>query len=152
ECFRRHLTGEDPFSPTAGIDLKDGLPRASSDVQGTTGSSDSTGDAETQATDSNSSSSINMTGRPSISTTIGTGFDSQDSSPTESVLMPIPSLSDSPGLKAQAKSLKKKKKRKHKLENKWWRISDAEIREVNTKDVLAMEKEAYMLFYERIEE
>lgn len=66
--------------------------------------------------------------------------------------MPIPSLKDSPELKIQAKSERKKKKRKHKLENKWWRISDAEIREVNTKDVLQMEREAYMLFYERVEE
>lgn len=44
----------------------------------------------------------------------------------------------------------RRKKRKGKLDNKWWRISDDKIKECNTKDVLGMEKEAYLLFYERV--
>ena len=32
--------------------------------------------------------------------------------------------------------------------NRWWRISDEKIKESKTSDVLSMQKEVYLLFYE----
>jgi ubiquitin carboxyl-terminal hydrolase 16 len=40
----------------------------------------------------------------------------------------------------------REKKRKH--SNRWWRISDEKIKEAKTGDVLAMQREVYLLFYE----
>jgi ubiquitin carboxyl-terminal hydrolase 16 len=39
-------------------------------------------------------------------------------------------------------------KRKKAPSNRWWRISDEKIKEAKTSDVLGMQKEVYMLFYE----
>jgi ubiquitin carboxyl-terminal hydrolase 16 len=38
--------------------------------------------------------------------------------------------------------------RKRNASNRWWRISDEKIKECKTGDVLGMQKEVYMLFYE----
>jgi ubiquitin carboxyl-terminal hydrolase 16 len=40
------------------------------------------------------------------------------------------------------------RKKQKKRENRWWRISDDKIKESKTSDVLSMQKEAYLLFYE----
>ncbi|KAK2626602.1 hypothetical protein QTJ16_003777 [Diplocarpon rosae] len=40
------------------------------------------------------------------------------------------------------------KKRKRNPSNRWWRISDDKIKESKTSDVLAMQREVYLLFYE----
>lgn len=39
-------------------------------------------------------------------------------------------------------------KRKKKVSERWWRISDDKVKECSTSDVLAMQKDVYMLFYE----
>ncbi|KAL9135623.1 MAG: hypothetical protein Q9175_003185 [Cornicularia normoerica] len=39
-------------------------------------------------------------------------------------------------------------KRKKRPVDRWWRISDDKVKECKTSDVLSMEKEVYMLFYE----
>jgi len=39
-------------------------------------------------------------------------------------------------------------KRKKKTVDRWWRISDDKVKECKTADVLSMQKEVYMLFYE----
>ncbi|MCJ1228457.1 hypothetical protein MMC12_005118 [Toensbergia leucococca] len=39
-------------------------------------------------------------------------------------------------------------KRKRNSNDRWWRISDDKIKECRTSDVLSMQKEVYMLFYE----
>ncbi|KAL8716236.1 MAG: hypothetical protein Q9220_000141 [cf. Caloplaca sp. 1 TL-2023] len=39
-------------------------------------------------------------------------------------------------------------RRKKKVSDRWWRISDDKIKECNTADVLSMQKDVYMLFYE----
>ncbi len=39
-------------------------------------------------------------------------------------------------------------RRKKKSSDRWWRISDDKIKECNTVEVLAMQKDVYMLFYE----
>ncbi|PVH97025.1 cysteine proteinase [Periconia macrospinosa] len=45
-------------------------------------------------------------------------------------------------------SLKRKAKAKRATSNRWWRISDDKIKESKTSDVLGMQKEVYLLFYE----
>lgn len=44
-----------------------------------------------------------------------------------------------------AKSVKRKSKKR---DNRWWRISDDKVKESKTSDVLGMQKEVYLLFYE----
>ncbi|MCJ1385075.1 hypothetical protein MMC17_008193 [Xylographa soralifera] len=39
-------------------------------------------------------------------------------------------------------------RRKKKISDRWWRISDDKVKECKTSDVLGMQKEVYMLFYE----
>jgi ubiquitin carboxyl-terminal hydrolase 16 len=39
-------------------------------------------------------------------------------------------------------------KKRRKLVNKWWRVSDDKVRESKMTDVLSMQKEVYLLFYE----
>jgi ubiquitin carboxyl-terminal hydrolase 16 len=41
-----------------------------------------------------------------------------------------------------------KRKPKRVSNNRWWRISDDKIKESKTSDVLSMQKEVYLLFYE----
>lgn len=41
---------------------------------------------------------------------------------------------------------KPSKKRKH--QGRWWRISDEKIKEASTREVLSMQREVYLLFYE----
>jgi ubiquitin carboxyl-terminal hydrolase 16 len=36
--------------------------------------------------------------------------------------------------------------------DRWWRISDDKIKEGKTSDVLGMQREVYLLFYEMIDE
>ncbi|KAL6908643.1 hypothetical protein GGI43DRAFT_150028 [Trichoderma evansii] len=52
----------------------------------------------------------------------------------------------SPGGLAVAKPQSRPKKRK--LADKWWRVSDEKVREAKTSEVLGMQKEVYLLFYE----
>ena len=39
-------------------------------------------------------------------------------------------------------------RRKRKSSDRWWRISDDKVKECSTSDVLSMQKDVYMLFYE----
>lgn len=39
-------------------------------------------------------------------------------------------------------------RRKKKPNERWWRISDEKIKDCKTSDVLGMQKEVYLLFYE----
>lgn len=41
-------------------------------------------------------------------------------------------------------------KKQRKASSRWWRISDDRIKECSTKDVLAMQREVYLLFFERV--
>lgn len=54
------------------------------------------------------------------------------------------------GSKPQIQSHKPetKARRKKKASDRWWRISDEKVKEARTSDVLGMQKEVYLLFYE----
>ena len=43
------------------------------------------------------------------------------------------------------------KRKSRRTVNRWWRISDDKIKESKTSDVLGMQKEVYLLFYELVE-
>jgi ubiquitin carboxyl-terminal hydrolase 16 len=40
------------------------------------------------------------------------------------------------------------KRKSRRTVNRWWRISDDKIKESKTSEVLGMQKEVYLLFYE----
>ncbi|KAK5125797.1 hypothetical protein LTR85_012073 [Meristemomyces frigidus] len=42
--------------------------------------------------------------------------------------------------------------RKRKVQDRWWRISDDKVKEGKTSDVLGMQREVYMLFYEMVDD
>lgn len=45
-------------------------------------------------------------------------------------------------------SVTKKSAKKRKPADKWWRVSDEKVREAKTSEVLGMQREVYLLFYE----
>ncbi|KAH8180098.1 ubiquitin carboxyl-terminal hydrolase domain-containing protein [Sarocladium implicatum] len=47
-----------------------------------------------------------------------------------------------------AQQIKHQKKAKKRQSDKWWRVSDEKVREAKTSEVLGMQKEVYLLFYE----
>ncbi|ORY14256.1 hypothetical protein BCR34DRAFT_479769 [Clohesyomyces aquaticus] len=49
---------------------------------------------------------------------------------------------------ASVSDLTQLKRRSKRTTNRWWRISDDKIKESKTSDVLGMQKEVYLLFYE----
>jgi ubiquitin carboxyl-terminal hydrolase 16 len=63
---------------------------------------------------------------------------------SNTVIDSLPSRPTGPS-EADIARYKRKEKRR---ENRWWRISDDKVRESKTSDVLGMQKEAYLLFYE----
>lgn len=71
--------------------------------------------------------------------------------PTTVLSPPIEPKPDEPAFARYSTSLDlsrfKRKKRKT-TSDRWWRISDEKIKECNTVDVLAMQRDVYMLFYE----
>ncbi|KAF2837701.1 cysteine proteinase [Patellaria atrata CBS 101060] len=72
------------------------------------------------------------------------------SAPKEEGLRPpsAPKLGSSLSKSTSISSLTKQVKRPKKRDNRWWRISDEKVKEARTSDVLGMQKEAYLLFYE----
>ncbi|KAI5466236.1 hypothetical protein BGZ63DRAFT_375696 [Mariannaea sp. PMI_226] len=44
--------------------------------------------------------------------------------------------------------LQKRAKRKKGMTDKWWRVNDEKVREAKTSEVLGMQREVYLLFYE----
>jgi len=59
-----------------------------------------------------------------------------------------PSVSSLQKPVAQAKEVASRLRRKKKSNDRWWRISDDKIKEARTSDVLGMQREVYLLFYE----
>ena len=56
------------------------------------------------------------------------------------------------GPSLSAESLGRFRRKETKTSNRWWRISDEKVRESKTSDVLSMQKEVYLLFYEMIDD
>lgn len=71
----------------------------------------------------------------------GNGSTSNPSTPTKAT-------SGKDGLKLSAGAVSDIVRGKRKRNNRWWRISDDKVKECKTNDVLGMQREVYMLFYE----
>jgi ubiquitin carboxyl-terminal hydrolase 16 len=90
------------------------------------------------------------------------GQDRQRQAPTSVPLdaIPTPGLpTPPPGRQTDSSSLKRNsglsaamnRARRKSSQDRWWRISDEKIKEGKTSDVLGMQREVYLLFYEMIE-
>ncbi|CUS14816.1 unnamed protein product [Tuber aestivum] len=73
--------------------------------------------------------------------------------PTSSFWLPSPapapgSAPPPPSIKTSTTTAAKRLKKKY-GNDKWWRISDEKVKEARTSDVLGMQREVYLLFYQR---
>nr|OQO27469.1 hypothetical protein B0A51_06553 [Rachicladosporium sp. CCFEE 5018] len=75
--------------------------------------------------------------------------------------IPTPGLPEPPAEREAARPVSRRESvaakalglgRKRKVQQRWWRISDDKIKESKTSDVLGMQREVYLLFYEQVEE
>ncbi|KAI5838672.1 hypothetical protein DFP73DRAFT_253231 [Morchella snyderi] len=158
ECFRRQIVSPPPYS-TPTPTLAPCTPAASgqaSPIGGSTpGSTVRLVDPSEPGIDSPSLSPYSALSNILPSDTLSNSSSSDSkSTPSPSLLTPdisyIPEAG--PGTAADSASERKahvpNKVRKKHGNNKWWRISDDKIRETKTGDVLGMQKEVYLLFYE----
>jgi ubiquitin carboxyl-terminal hydrolase 16 len=86
--------------------------------------------------------------RTSISSSIAAAFRTKPAMPSPSPPPQASSSSSSTPPPSSSTSLKKKRKPKKRDLDRWWRISDEKVKEARTADVLEMQREVYMLFYE----
>jgi ubiquitin carboxyl-terminal hydrolase 16 len=97
-----------------------------------------------QSTRPRKSSSVKSLARSAMGTPNDESKDPTPKSPSTRLGSPKPSQDrpSSSGLSAQ------RLLRKRKPNERWWRISDEKVKECKTSDVLGMQKEVYLLFYE----
>jgi ubiquitin carboxyl-terminal hydrolase 16 len=93
------------------------------------------------------------TSAPCLSLQSKSSKHSKPSTPTKVTTQTPPSTSDSVSTRLGISSIKSdgepsRLHRKRKSTERWWRISDEKIKECKTSDVLGMQKEVYLLFYE----
>lgn len=139
ECFRRQIVHRPPYStPTLKSDLA--TPEApSAPVEGPT--IRLVNPRESTLSVSPTTVSSDESSRPSSSDAKSTPSSSiSTNANTPPSLVPDGATDNAPPIN---------KVRKKHGNNKWWRISDEKIKETKTLDVLGMQKEVYLLFYER---
>lgn len=118
-------------SPTASTQLTPPLPRPAT----------SSSRRSFQGTQSRSSTPQATTDSDSNNPTTEKGRFSTSSAPRPSRTFPRSSGEGSTGVSSRLR-------RHRKPNDRWWRISDERIKECKTSDVLGMQKEVYLLFYE----
>lgn len=74
---------------------------------------------------------------------------SQSQSPTETAASSSVAISAPPEEKRGLRGMQAQR-RHRKASERWWRISDDKIKESKTSDVLGMQREVYLLFYELV--
>ncbi|KAI9897508.1 hypothetical protein N3K66_007364 [Trichothecium roseum] len=68
---------------------------------------------------------------------------------TKSAISRLTSSKDRPASPKPGSTMQKKAAKKRKAaSDKWWRVSDEKVKEAKTSEVLNMQKEVYLLFYE----
>lgn len=142
ECFRRQIVHRPPYStPTQKSTVPDpATPEVLSTLaEGPTIRLVDPGESALSASPTTVSSDLSS--RPSSPDVKST----PSSSISTNASVPPSSVPD--GVADNALEINKMRK-KH-GNNKWWRISDEKIKETKTPDVLGMQKEVYLLFYER---
>jgi ubiquitin carboxyl-terminal hydrolase 16 len=105
-----------------------------------------------QSSSSLSSASPSTNSRPSSQSTTPQTPAPATSAPEEAAVPARNSMyrTITQGSKPQIQSHKPdvKSRRRKKASDRWWRISDEKVKEARTSDVLGMQKEVYLLFYE----
>lgn len=142
ECFRRQVVARPPFStPT---------PSPSPGLSPSPGSTPLNRSSIRLVESLTPSSSSRTLSGESLLTPASTSAGSH-SSPNQSLDIPRPGTPTSLlEQEKRAKAMAKQEKKRVKAENnRWWRISDEKIKEARTSDVLGMQKEVYLLFYQR---
>lgn len=109
-------------------------------------------DYSSPSTHSHSPSSSTTQSPPSTRPSSGEIFETPRTSKlsTEIPNSPSKSLDPRPRMNSKSPSLMdvSRFRRKKRPGDRWWRISDDKVKECKTSDVLCMQKEVYMLFYE----
>ncbi|KAI4273338.1 MAG: hypothetical protein LQ337_004710 [Flavoplaca oasis] len=109
-------------------------------------STDSLFPPSTRATSSSAAAGANPISSHNAPNTPSRG---QPDLPTTILSPPAEASSSTTNLSRYSASLDLSRfRRKKKSSDRWWRISDDKIKECKTADVLAMQKDVYMLFYE----
>ena len=158
-----------PYSMAASPDPSNQVsPRISMDLVSTPMAEESNSnpvERTSSSTDPSLPTSSNSSSPPSTRPTSGSAAAKRETQPTKepdhtsippsldqptSVLSPpIETKSKTPALARYSASLDLARfRRKKKTSDRWWRISDDKIKECSTLDVLEMQKDVYMLFYE----
>lgn len=101
--------------------------------------------ATTWTDDHSSSSSSNHSNHRRPYTAQGVSTTATTASPASTIASTTASTTNT----ALEKGRRLGRRRQDKINNRWWRISDEKIKECKTSDVLGMQKEVYLLFYEQ---
>lgn len=177
ETFRRQFLSAPYSTPTSlgneGIYGSRSSPAPSPKIPAETNTETVNRDSEDLLVDSQSSSpvpqtlstppletqSISSSSSPSRNSTVQ---DRRKPPPTSVPLeaMPTPGLPPLPQERQAGQEIKRQSSlssvanriRRKKGPDRWWRISDDKIKECKTSDVLGMQREVYLLFYELVDE
>lgn len=88
----------------------------------------------------------NTTSRPNTATKKReSGSSSFEKTRSSFSLQRTPTQGSRPQIQTHASNTKPRKRKK---QDRWWRVSDDKIKEAKTSDVLGMQREVYLLFYE----
>lgn len=169
ESFRRQYLAE-PYSAklsmgTQGMYSAQGTPRASGmpspmlepSTPGLTHSPSSSGNSTSSRSSSvrkrfslrhrqhSKTTDANGDEKDTVSSSSGAETNGHIKSTSEPTHQQTQRTSSKPGKSLDLSRLKRKQRNQH---NRWWRISDDKIKESKTSDVLGMQREVYLLFYE----
>ncbi|KAL4795578.1 hypothetical protein BDV19DRAFT_378781 [Aspergillus venezuelensis] len=157
------LSPSEPSRPLSTTDLRPGTAPAPTQPANTTSASNpsrpTTSTSSSRVSFQSTHSSTKQTLSPISATARGSSLDTARlSSPASRASLAERNLSATGSASATdteaapgsgtASSMKAKLRRKKKPVDRWWRISDEKIKECKTGDVLGMQKEVYLLFYE----
>ncbi|KAL4762743.1 uncharacterized protein BDW70DRAFT_166570 [Aspergillus foveolatus] len=127
------LTPDSPSRPPSATDLKSPRPTTSSSR------------VSFQSTHSSSKQNISPTSAARGSSSLDTA---RLSSPASRSSLAERNASATDTEASASATLASRLRRRRKTADRWWRISDEKIKECKTSDVLGMQKEVYLLFYE----
>ncbi|KAL6235556.1 hypothetical protein BDW75DRAFT_230176 [Aspergillus navahoensis] len=127
------LTPDSPSRPPSATDFKSSRPTTSSSR------------VSFQSTHSSSKQNISPTSAPRASSSLDTA---RLSSPASRSSLAERNASATDTETSAGATVASRLGRRRKPADRWWRISDEKIKECKTSDVLGMQKEVYLLFYE----
>ncbi|KAL4816283.1 hypothetical protein BDW67DRAFT_175755 [Aspergillus spinulosporus] len=127
------LSPNSPSRPPSATDLRSPCPTTSSSR------------VSFQSTHSSSKQKISSTSAPRASSSLDTA---RLSSPASRSSLAERNASATDTEASASATVASRLRRRRKPADRWWRISDEKIKECKTSDVLGMQKEVYLLFYE----